>query len=106
MTRKLVKDGKIFLDGTETEEEKERLVFLKAEIIQDYESEFGLDTVFVLRALKKDTIYIKNKKGIYVRHHLSLKVHKGEWCLFIKTNHYVLLRDYRRTWALTKGELL
>ena len=58
MTRKLVENGRIFLDGTETEEEKERLVFLKAEIIQDYESEFGLDTVFVLRALKKDTIYI------------------------------------------------
>ena len=103
--KKLVEDGKIYLDGTLREYEKEELLFFKNEIIQDYESEFGLDIVFVLNALKKDTIYKKNKKGIYKCHKLSLKVYKGEWCLFIKTNHYVLLRDYGRTWALTREEL-
>ena len=105
MTRKLVENGKIILDGTETETEKEQLLFLKAEVIQDYESETELDIIFVLRALKEDTIYTKNKKGIYVRHNLSLKKHKGDWCLFMKTTHYVRTKDYGLTWALTKDEL-
>lgn len=103
--RKLVEDGKIVLDGTETETEKEQLIFLKTEIIQDYEAWMELDLVFVLEALKEDTIYTKKNKGVYVRHHLSLKKHKGEWCIFIKTNHYVRTRDYGVTWALTKEEL-
>lgn len=104
-TRRLVENGKIILDGAETESEKEQLVFLKTEVIQNYESDTELDMVFILKALKENTIYIKNKKGIYVRHGLSLKKHNGEWCIFIKTTHFVRTKDYGTVWALTREEL-
>ena len=103
--RKLVEDGKIILDGIETEAEKEEIVFVKTEIIQDYESQFGLDIVFILKALRVNTIYKKNKKKTRVCHNLALRKHNDEWCLFFKTNHYVRTKDYGKTWALTKEEL-
>lgn len=105
MTRKLVKNGKILLDGTETEEEKEKMVFLKTEVLQAYEDETELDLVFILRALKDNTIYTKNKKGIYVHHGLYFRKIHGEWCIFFKAAHYVKTKDYGVTWALRKEEL-
>lgn len=48
---RLVKNGKIFLDGTLRENEKEKLVFDKMELIEDWEEEHGIKVEEGLKAL-------------------------------------------------------
>ena len=46
---RLVKDGKIYLDGTLKEEEKEELVFKKYEELEDLEEFYGLPLIPLLQ---------------------------------------------------------
>ena len=100
---RLVKDGKIYLDGTLRENEKEKLAFEKLEQIQDIEEEHG-EFMNGIKALILGRIFIKTSKRINKRKVLSLK-YKNFWALFIKSNHYVAVSDYGKTWAFTKEEL-
>lgn len=111
---KLVKDGKIILDGTLRECEKEKLAFEKLEKIQDFEEELGIDLIILLEALKEG-IWIQEvhdkKKTIHVKvtlYHLLGFTIPYEKRYDKEGNYFGSVRyfcDYKRTWALTKEDL-
>lgn len=105
---RLVKDGKVYLDGTLREYEKEKLAFEKLEKIEDIEEEIGIDLVTLIRA---------NYEGAYfkedLRHYIA-EVDLKHKCVRLVSHfeaeddfdiHYVEFSDYGKTWALTKEEL-
>lgn len=59
---RLVKNGKIFLNGTLREYEKEALAFQKLEIIEDFEEELGIDLITLLKGTKQ--CFISNGKDL------------------------------------------
>ena len=122
---RLVKDGKIYLDGTLPCYEKERIAFNKLEQIEDIEEELGIDLVTLFKALKQDTLFvktaidiketIKNGEGWAMK---SLMLEDGKLIIFtdiLYPNEFtkkewltpmrLQLSDYGKTWALTKEEL-
>lgn len=77
--------------------------------LEDIEEELGIDLATLFKALKYG-VFTKNRKGI----HFTNRVHIGRnWidCLFVSTQtrnttHRIKqLKDYGKTWALTKEEL-
>lgn len=76
-------------------------------IYKNIEREFGIDLITLVNALKNG-IYIRDDKNIIdIRDdYLYLTYRQDQWLL----DHYVLgrfyLKDYGKTWALTKEELL
>ena len=102
---RLVKDGKIYLDGTLREYEKEKLAFEKLEQIEDIEEELGIDLVTLFKALK-DGVYYKYKYGYEYRISKCRKCYlTGNRTLVVDYHTYKYLCDYGKTWALTKEEL-
>lgn len=55
---RLVKDGKVYLDGTLREYEKEKLAFEKLEKIEDIEEEIGVDLLTLFKARNGYAIHI------------------------------------------------
>jgi len=109
---RLVKDGKILLDGTLREYEKEKLVFEKIEKIEDIEEELGIELLTLIKALT-DCIAIKNEEGtidvMWACPRFQISIDKSDsWILYgpVEEQKYVSIKDYGKTWALTKEELL
>lgn len=112
---RLVKDGKILLDGTLREYEKEKLVFEKIEKIEDIEEELGIDLAILFEALK-DGIWIQEvhnkKKTVRVKvtlYHLNGFTIPYERRYDKEGNYFGSVRyfsDYKRTWSLNKEDLL
>ena len=119
---RLVKNGKIFLNGTLREYEKEALAFQKLEVIEDFEEELGVDLVSILKGTKK--CYISNGHGlIYEGNITDIDFSSKEISIFFKylddrysgTIRFSLedghclnqVRDFEHPirWALTKEEL-
>lgn len=72
--------------------------------IEDVEEEHG-EFLIAIKALIQGKIFVKGSKRIYKKTVQSLK-YRNFWALFIKSNHYVAVSDYKKTWALTREELL
>ena len=106
---RLVKDGKIILDGTLREYEKEKLAFEKLEKIEDLEEELEIDLLTLFKAFK-DGVYIKiNGEIDYIEYVSVFK--KRKWHLYSSSTFWGkydigLVKNYGKTWALTKEELL
>jgi len=75
---------------------------------EDIEDELGIDLVTLINILRTGGhIWVKNCKGINEWHVESLK-QRGldkQWYLTYSNNVRVKLKDYGKTWALTKEEL-
>lgn len=104
---RLVKDGKIILDGTLRECEKEKIAFEKLEKIENLEEESGVDLITLFEALKNGC-YVK---GYNDRQEICLKINSlNDVLLYLCPvnifNEYVFAKDYGKTWSLDKEELL
>ena len=81
------------------------------EIIEykNIEEELGIDLITLFSILRTGGyIWVKNCKGINYWHIVSLR-QRGldkQWYLTYSNNVRVKLKDYGKTWALTKEELL
>lgn len=117
---RLVKDGKIFLDGTLREYEKEKLAFEKLEKIEDIEEELRMPLVdfFNILFVKKlvNICVCENEEGRnYLAELLSIEpyypIHKGFVFRFMPINFDVskIIKvtnyDYGKTWWVIKEEL-
>lgn len=108
--KRLVKNGKIILDGTLPLYEKEKLVNAKLEAIEDIEEELGIDLVTFFKYLSAKEVFFINdfneiqkavvrsidKKGLIV---FEEAFSWGE-CDFA-----LYFSEYGKTWALTREEL-
>ena len=102
---RLVKDGKIYLDGTLREYEKEKLVFEKEEIVEDWEEETGLDIKILIKALQQEFVYVVNfDTEEIIEHHFMVEQRFGKYLIYDREWLYEL-KDYGITWALTKNEI-
>lgn len=93
--------------------DKEQIVLTKLGQYEDIEEELGIDLITLFKALKNGFWSIDEKKHIY-----KMKPTKGNGgamsfyasydCIIIENAYdeqYFLLKDYGKTWALTKKEL-
>ena len=125
---KLVKDGKIILDGTLPKYEKEKLICEKIEAIENIEEELNIDFLFLDKICQKgvycykrsikdfdsnskrlgDIIHIQNSDihinffGCYKEKRMGVSI---MGCIDY-VYHSLPIKDYGITWALTKEELL
>ena len=114
----LVKDGKIYLDGTLSEEEKEKIVFERYEKYQDIEKELGIDLEVLLKDVHSPLDFIKKfgvssvwyfdkgkLKKVFLR---NIAYNQDRVDLWTSDGYYDnrKISDYGKTWALTKEELL
>lgn len=76
--------------------------------LEDIEEELGIGLIDLFHILRTGGhIWIKNRKGINKWHVESLK-QRGldkQWYITYSNNVRVRLKDYGKTWALTKEEL-
>ena len=95
MRKRLVKNGKIILDGTGPLYEKEKVVLKKFEELEDVEDTLGIEFHILVEALKYGIRVGKDK--ICAR---SLRFGRiKEWYLF-SDKHTVRVKDYGKTWTL------
>lgn len=69
--------------------------------LEDIEEELGIDLITLFKALKN---------GFYAEHRYIQQCYicfiDGEWAIVnLKNDEWWLLKDYGKTWALTKEEL-
>ena len=103
---KLVKDGKILLDGTLREYEKEKLAFEKLEKIEDIEEELGVDLEIFLKALENGFYrYRPTARNNVIYFIAKPKVNMKQKCFTYGSYGKSYFKDYRKTWALTKQDL-
>ena len=71
--KRLVKNGKIYLDGTAPCYEKEKLAFEKLEAIEDFEEENNTNALSCLKAIKvfKDILIKSNAVINFERHEVG-----------------------------------
>lgn len=107
---RLIKNGDVILDGTLTRYQKEKQAFEKLKKLEDIEEELGLDLAIVFKALSFP-IYVKEKDQTWW---CSNRLFFGIGEAFIVITYWngvenediiCLLKDYGKTWALTKEEL-
>ena len=74
---------------------------------KDIEDELGIDLITLFNALKNG-IYTKTKNGISFKRSNDLRIrpHTNQWQLYYFSYSRVFTKDYGKTWALTKEELL
>lgn len=74
---------------------------------EDIEEELGIDLITLIRALKNG-VWVKTKNDISKHLTVALKKrhHTKEYWLFYRPYSHIYLKDYGKTWALTKEELL
>ena len=72
-----------------------------------FEEKFGIDLVILHKALENG-IWVKTKNGISKHLTVALKKrhHTKEYWLFYRPYSHVYLKDYGKTWALKRKELL
>ena len=80
---------------------KEVAIFNKLHDLENIEEELGIDLVILLKALKNG-IYVKDN-DLLTFPCLSVK---GKMLFTMPTMRMFELKDYGKTWALTKEELL
>ena len=108
---RLIKDGDIILDGTLPRYQKEKKAFLKLQAREDIEEELGIDFETLFRALQYP-IYVKEKDQTWwCSNRLFFVFHEAfivitYWRSKKKEDITLLLRDYGKTWALTREELI
>ena len=75
--------------------------------LEDVEEELGIDLITLFKALKNG-IYTKTKNGISFKRSNDLRIrpHTNQWQLYYFSYSRVFTKDYGKTWALTKEELL
>ena len=95
MRKRLVKNGRIILDGTGPLYEKEKVVLKKFEELEDVEDTLGVDFHILVEALKYG-IRI-GKKKIHARNLRFGRIR--EWYLFANED-VVRVKDYGKTWTL------
>lgn len=81
-------------------------IITKLGILEDIEQEFGIDLVILFKAITNG-IWVKTNNGISKHLTVALKKrhHTKEYWLFYRPYSHVYLKDYGKTWALTKEEL-
>ena len=79
--------------------------------LEDIEEELGIDLITLIKALKNGIwwkgitsfntsgIFFEENPQLYIKNKLLIKI------TFMKNQDYVYLKDYGKTWALTKEEL-
>ena len=73
--------------------------------LEDIEDELGIDLITLFKALKNG-IWVKDKKDQWLPYHCLLR---DDFIFVLYEDIYkkeYLLKDYGKTWALTKEELL
>lgn len=110
-TKKLI-NGDYVIDTYVSLNEPFKTPINKLGQLEDIEEELGIDLATLFKALKNG-IYEKFEDGEYVKfnglcmpiksHKLKLNVNKK--CLE-RGNDYFYFKDYGKTWALTREELL
>lgn len=83
----------------------------KLKQLEDIEEELGISLVTLFKALT-DTTAIKNKDGtidvMWACPRFQISIDKSDsWILYgpVEEQKYVSIKDYGKTWALTKEEL-
>jgi len=86
---------------------KQELANQKLSQLEDIEEELGIDLITLFKALKNG-VWVKTKNDISKHLTVALKKrhHTKEYWLFYRPYSHVYLKDYGKTWALTKEELL
>ena len=74
--------------------------------LEDAEQELGIDLVVLIKAIS-DGVWVKTKNDISKHLTVALKKrhHTKEYWLFYRPYSHVYLKDYGKTWALTREEL-
>ena len=80
--------------------------------LEDVEDELGIELLTLIKALT-DCIAIKNEEGtidvMWACPRFQISIDKSDsWILYgpVEEQKYVSIKDYGKTWALTKEELL
>ena len=104
LTKKIAEDDYLM---TEESHYSEEVCLSKLGQLEDIEEELGIDLDTLFKALKNG-IWTKTKNDI--SKHLTVALKKRhrtkEYWLFYRPYSHVYLKDYGKTWALTKEELL
>ena len=84
-----------------------RKVCQKLGQLEDIEDELGIDLITLFKALKNG-IYVKTKNGISKHYtiHLMKWQQTNIYCLYYRPYSHIWFKDYGKTWALEKEELL
>lgn len=74
--------------------------------LEDIEDELGIDLVKLIECVRNEKgIWKKDFNGGLINTRCMLTCYFGKWQIYDKENIYEL-KDYGKTWALTKEELL
>ena len=109
--KRLIKDGDVILDGTGPRYVKEKEAFEKLEKYENIEEELGIDLITLFKALKNG-IYHNQYCGISSEPwRFELDLQNKRFCYHIRDMNaswdlICNFKDYGKTWALTKGELI
>lgn len=90
-------------------------VYNKLSALEDLEQELGIDLLTLFKALKQDYIYVKHYYGCGNTFKINKEFIQGLkyaddntpvfWTDDWGKEHMVYIKDYGKTWALTKEEL-
>ena len=96
--------------------DRENIVLTKLKHLEDIEEELGVDLITFIKILSADTLYkksgdeiceifsVKNMEAIFDKN--CFVAHDGYYnCSMHDVYCYLHLKDYGKTWALTKEEL-
>ena len=88
-----------------TTKKNDEAIYEKLKLLEDIEEELGIDLITLFTALKEG-IFINDNGPVYRDYIRSIEYWSDCWG-FISNDAYidVLLKDYGKTWALTKTEL-
>ena len=75
--------------------------------LEDIEEELGIDLITLIKAISNG-VWVKTKNNISKHLTVALKKrhHTKEYWLFYRPYSHIYLKDYGKTWSLTKEELL
>lgn len=77
--------------------------------LEDIEENIGISLEILFKAMESGIYYVNNSsREISFANSLttSLEKHKGNYCLYIGHEKAVYFKDYGKTWALTKEEII
>ena len=72
--------------------------------LEDIEEELGIDLITLFKALTNGVYYLNKQKELHWCQARNLVI--SQKSLRVYRHHYKLFKDYGKTWALTKEELL
>lgn len=85
---------------------KQELANKKLCQLEDIEDELGIDLIKLVECIRNEKgIWKKDFNGGLINTRCMLTCYFGKWQIYDKENIYDL-KDYGKTWALTKEELL